>query len=51
VSLVDVSLALGDEVTLFGISPTVCDLADCSQMIPYEILCNAGAHAKREYLG
>ena len=50
-SLVDVSLAQGDEVTLFGVSPNVCDLADCSQMIPYEILCNVGAHAKREYLG
>jgi alanine racemase len=52
---VDVSgldkVGVGDEVTLFGISPNVCDLADCSQMIPYEILCNVGAHAKREYLG
>jgi alanine racemase len=52
---VDVShlddVGVGDEVTLFGASPNVCDLADCSQMIPYEILCNVGAHAKREYLG
>ena len=39
-----------EEVTLFGASPNVCDLADCSEMIPYEILCNVGAHAKREYL-
>ena len=50
---VDVSdldqVGVGDEVTLFGASPNVCDLADCSQMIPYEILCNVGAHAKREY--
>jgi alanine racemase len=50
---VDVSgldnVGVGDEVTLFGVSPNVCDLADCSQMIPYEILCNVGAHAKREY--
>ena len=49
---VDVSeldkVGVGDEVTLFGVSPNVCDLADCSQMIPYEILCNVGAHAKRE---
>jgi len=42
---------VGDEVTLFGQSPNVCDLADCSEMIPYEILCNVGAHAKREYRG
>ena len=52
---VDVSeldqVGVGDEVTLFGESPNVCDLADCSEMIPYEILCNVGAHAKREYLG
>jgi len=51
---VDVSqlddVGVGDEVTLFGASPNVCDLADCSQMIPYEILCNVGAHAKREYI-
>jgi alanine racemase len=51
---VDVSgldnVGVGDEVTLFGVSPNVCDLADCSQMIPYEILCNVGAHARREYL-
>ena len=52
---VDVSelgeVGVGDEVTLFGASPNVCDLADCSEMIPYEILCNVGAHAKREYRG
>jgi alanine racemase len=40
---------VGDEVTLFGTAPTVDDLADCSQTIAYEILCNVGAHAKREY--
>jgi alanine racemase len=42
---------VGDEVTLFGIAPDVNDLADCSQTIAYEILCNVGAHAKREYTG
>jgi alanine racemase len=41
---------VGDEVTLFGIAPDVNQLADCSQTIAYEILCNVGAHAKREYL-
>ena len=42
---------VGDEVTLFGIAPEVNDLADCSQTIAYEILCNVGAHAKRESRG
>ena len=38
-----------DEVTLFGDNPHANDIADCSQTIAYEILCNVGAHAKREY--
>ncbi len=41
---------VGDEVTLFGAAPEINDLADCSQTIAYEILCNVGAHARREYL-
>ena len=52
---VDVShlpeLGVGDDVTLFGAVPDVNDLADCSQTIAYEILCNVGAHAKREFTG
>ena len=52
---VDVShlpkLGVGDEVTLFGVAPDVNDLADCSQTIAYEILCNVGAHVKRDYIG
>lgn len=51
---VDVShlqnVGVGDNVTLFGASPEVSDLADCSQTIAYEILCNVGAHVWREYL-
>lgn len=39
-----------DEVTLFGASSDVNDLADCSQTIAYEILCNVGAHVRREYI-
>jgi len=42
---------IDDEVTLFGANPDVNDLADCSQTIAYEILCNVGAHVKREYIG
>ena len=50
---VDVSqvedVSVGDDVTLFGASPHVNRLADCSQTIAYEILCNVGAHVDREY--
>ncbi len=50
---VDVSHLLearvNDEVTLFGASPDVNDVAQWSQTIAYEILCNVGAHARREY--
>ncbi len=50
---VDVShldrVEIDDEVTLFGKTPDVSELADCSQTIAYEILCNVGAHVKREY--
>ena len=42
---------VGDEVILFGIAPNANTLADCSQTIAYEILCNVGAHARREYKG
>ncbi len=45
------SVSVGDEVTLFGAEPHVHELADCSETIAYEILCNVGAHAKREYIG
>jgi alanine racemase len=51
---VDVSqvadLQVGDEVTLFGGSPDINDIADSSETIAYEILCNVGAHVSREYL-
>jgi alanine racemase len=44
------SVNVDDEVTLFGDSPHVNDIADSSETIAYEILCNVGAHASREYL-
>jgi len=51
---VDVSsldqVKVDDEVTLFGDYPDANQLADCSQTISYEILCNVGAHVKREYI-
>jgi alanine racemase len=52
---VDVShlsnVSVDDEVTLFGGTLDVNDLADCSETIAYEVLCNVGAHVKREYVG
>ena len=45
------SLAVGDEGTLFGASPEVNELAECSETIAYEVLCNVGAHVRREYVG
>lgn len=39
-----------DEVTLFGDQPHVNDIADSSQTIAYEVLCNVGGHVKREYI-
>ena len=51
---VDVShlndIDVGQEVTLFGVLPHVNQLADCSQTIAYEILCNVGAHVRRAYV-
>ncbi|MFA9420214.1 MAG: alanine racemase [Gammaproteobacteria bacterium] len=49
VSAVD-NIQVDDEVILFGESPEASDIADCSGTIAYEIFCNVGAHAKREYL-
>jgi alanine racemase len=51
---VDVSqldeVKLDAEATLFGASPRVNSVAECSQTIAYEILCNVGAHVQREYV-
>ncbi len=40
----------GDEVIVFGEKPTVKDLAEWSQTIPYEILTSISDRVKREYL-
>ncbi|MCP4432746.1 MAG: alanine racemase [Gammaproteobacteria bacterium] len=44
------AINVDDEVTLFGGQPHVNDIADCSQTIAYEVLCNVGGHVKREYI-
>jgi len=51
---VDVShlelVKVDDEVILFGDSPDANHVADCAQTIAYEVLCNVGAHVRREYI-
>lgn len=39
----------GDEVTVFGESPTVSDLANWANTIPYEILTNVSSRVKRVF--
>ncbi len=52
-SMVDVSdipqAKEGDEVIVFGKTPTVSDLADCLDTIPYEIFTNISKRVKRVY--
>ena len=51
---VDVSaldnVQVDDKVILFGASPDANNIANSSQTIAYEIFCNIGAHASREYI-
>lgn len=39
----------GDEVIVFGENPTVQELADCLQTIPYEVFTNISERVKRVY--
>lgn len=40
---------IGDEVTIFGDSPTVVDLANCLETIPYEVFTRVSNRVKRIY--
>lgn len=40
---------VGDEVTIFGTSPTVIDLANCLETIPYEVFTRVSNRVKRIY--
>ena len=44
------TVSVADEVILFGTSPDANDVADWSETLAYEVLCNVGAHARREYI-
>ncbi|MCP4494066.1 MAG: alanine racemase [Gammaproteobacteria bacterium] len=43
-------VSAGDAVYLFGESPDANCTAECAETIAYEILCNVGAHVRREYI-
>ncbi|MGL1885007.1 MAG: bifunctional UDP-N-acetylmuramoyl-tripeptide:D-alanyl-D-alanine ligase/alanine racemase [Reichenbachiella sp.] len=45
-----VKVNTGDEVVVFGDSPTISDLADWIHTIPYEILTNISQRVKRTYI-
>jgi alanine racemase len=47
-----VDVEVGDEATLFGPSgPTLYDVADWAETIPYEICCGLSPRVPREYVG
>lgn len=43
-------VAIGDEVIIFGSEPTVEELADCLDTIPYEIFTSISPRVKRVYI-
>jgi alanine racemase len=50
VDVTNVAVKTGDEVTIFGESPNISDLAKWINTIPYEILTNISQRVKRVYL-
>ncbi len=45
-----VACKVGDEVIIFGQNPTIRDLAEWADTIPYEILTNVSARVRRTYV-
>ena len=45
----DIEVKEGDEVVLFGQAPTIMELADWADTIPYEILTNVSQRVKRVF--
>lgn len=43
------NVQIGDEVIIFGASPTVADLANCLETIPYEVFTSVSNRVKRIY--
>ncbi len=46
----EVACKVGDEAIIFGQNPTIRDLAEWSDTIPYEILTNVSARVRRTYV-
>ena len=49
VDVTSIKCEIGDEVTVFGQKPTIKDLADQIDTIPYEIMTNIGQRVKRVF--
>ncbi len=49
IDVTGISARQGDEVILFGETPSIATLADCASTIPYEILTSISPRVKREY--
>ena len=50
VDVTDLGVTEGDEAVIFGVSPTIEQLATASQTIPYEILTNISNRVKRVFV-
>ncbi len=50
IDISDIEAEEGDEVVIFGENPSVSDLAEWSDTIPYEILTNISERVKRVYI-
>ena len=49
IDITGLSVKEGDEVTVFGNSPTVSELARWANTIPYEILTNVSGRVQRVF--
>jgi alanine racemase len=50
VDVSDVACEVGDEVIVFGQQPTIQDLSEWADTIPYEILTNVSSRVRRTYV-
>ena len=50
IDITDIEAKEGDEVIIFGESPSIIDLAQSINTIPYEILTSVSARVKRVYI-
>ncbi|OEK03904.1 hypothetical protein BFP97_16180 [Roseivirga sp. 4D4] len=49
IDVTDLSVTVGDEVVIFGSNPTVSQLAEWGNTIPYEVLTNISGRVKRVF--